>query len=72
MLELKLDWKQYCCWVCDQDTISAHKSLKFVMYSRPVVDNPLSLVAPPTLVINTFVWSIPKSLDLMFWKWEEI
>jgi hypothetical protein len=35
-----------------------------------MVDNPLSLVAPPTFVINTFVW--PKSLELKFEKWEEI
>jgi hypothetical protein len=40
--------------------ISVIKSLVFVMYSRLVVDNPLSPVAPPTYVIDTFVWSIPK------------
>jgi hypothetical protein len=66
MLELKLNWKQYCCGVCDLNAISVHKSLKFVTYSRLVVVNPLSLVAPPTSVIDNFVWSIPKSLDLKF------
>ena len=65
MLELKLDWKQYC-WFCELNAISVHKFLKFVMYSRLVVDNPLSPMAPPRSVINTFVWSIPKSLDLKF------
>ena len=67
MLELELDWMQYCCWVCDLNAIN-----EFVMYSRPVVDNLLSLVALPTFVIDIYVWSIPKSLDLKFWKWEEI
>ena len=38
MLELKLDWKQYCCWVCDLNANNVHKSLKFVTYSRPMVD----------------------------------
>jgi hypothetical protein len=57
MHELKLDWKRHCCWVYDLNAISVHKSLKFVMYSRPVVDNLLSLVAPPIFVIDIFVWS---------------
>ena len=69
MLVLKLDWKQYCCWVCDLNAITVHKSLKFVMYSKLVVDNSLSSVAQPTFVIDAFVWSIPKSLDLKFQKW---
>ena len=56
MPELKLDWKQYSCYICDLNAINVHKSLKFVMYFRSMVDNPLSLVAPPTFVINTFVW----------------
>ena len=59
---------EYCCWVCDLNAINVCKNLKFVMYSRPMVDNPLSLVALPTFVIDTFVWSIPKSLDLKLYK----
>jgi hypothetical protein len=55
MPELKLDWKQYCCWVYDLNAINVHKSLKFIMYSRLVVDNPLSSVAPPKSVIDAFV-----------------
>jgi hypothetical protein len=66
MLELKLDCKLYCCWVCDSNAIYVDKSLKFITYSNPLGDNPLSLVALPTYVINTFVW--PKSLELKFLK----
>ena len=64
MPKLKLDWKHYCCWVCDLNAINIQKSLKFVTYSKLVVDNPLSRVAPPIYVIDTFVW--PKSLELNF------
>ena len=67
LLKLNLDyWKHYSCWVYDLNAINIHKSLKFVIYSRPVVDIPFSLVALPTYVIDTFAWSIPKSLDLKF------
>ena len=78
MPDLKLDWKQSCCWVCDLNAFIFHKFLKFVTYSRHVVDNPLSPVAPLTFVIDTFVWSIPKSLDLKFqnytigWTWRPL
>ena len=55
------------------NVISVHNSLKFVTYSRLKVDNPISSVAPPTYVIDTFVWSIPKSLDSKGSNnWEEI
>ena len=30
MVELKLDWKQFCCWVFDLNAISIHKSPKYV------------------------------------------
>ena len=42
----------------------------FVTYSRLVVDNPLSHVAPPTFVIDTFVWhtNSPKLMEL----WQKI
>ena len=66
MHELKLDWKQCCSWVYDLNAISVHKSLNLITYSRLVVDNPHSLVAPSTFVIDTFVWSISRSLDLKF------
>ena len=65
MHELNLDWKQYY-WVCDLNAINVHKSIKFITYSRAMVDDPLSIVAPPTFVIDTFVWSILKSIDLKF------
>ena len=70
MLKLKLDWKHYYCWVCDLNAINVHKSLKFITYSRLVVDNALSAMAPHTFVIDTFIW--PKSLELKFLKWEEL
>ena len=72
MPKLKLDWKQHCCWVYDLNAINVHKPLKFITYSRLVVHNPLSHMALLTYVIDTFVYSIPKSLDLKFKKWEEI
>ena len=53
MPKLKLDWKQYCCWVCDLNVISVHKSLKFVTYSRAMVNSPLSPMALSTSMINT-------------------
>ena len=70
MPELKLGWKQIeChCWDCDLNAINIHKSLKLITYSRLVVDNPFSQVTPPTSVIDTFVWSIPRTLDLKFKK----
>ena len=37
--------------------------LKIVTYFKPVVVNPLSPVAPPTSMIDTYVWSFPKSID---------
>ena len=66
MHESKLNWKHHGRWVCDLNAISIHKSLKFVTYFRPMVDNPLSPVASPTYMIDTFVWSILKSLELKF------
>ena len=66
MLELKLDWKQFYCWVYDLNAINIHESLKFVTYSRLVVDNPLSPMTLPTFMIDTFVWSILKSFELRF------
>ena len=64
MPKLKLDWKQHCCQVCGLNAINVHNFLKFVTYSRPVVDNSLSPMAPPTSLIDTFVW--PKSVQLKF------
>ena len=32
MLKLKLDWKQWCCWVGDLNAINIYKFLKFVTY----------------------------------------
>jgi len=34
MLELKVDWKHYCCWACDLNAIDEHKFLKFVTQSK--------------------------------------
>ena len=69
MPKSKLDWKQYCCWVCDLHAISVHKFLKFITNFTPMVHNSLSL---PTSMIDIFVWPILKSLDLKFYKWEVI
>ena len=66
MLGLKLDWKQHCYWVFELNAINVYKSLNFITYSSPVVDNPLSPMAPPKYVIDTFVLSITKSLDFEF------
>jgi len=60
MPKLKLDWKQNYCWVSHLNVINIHKSQKFVMYSRIVVDNPLSLMAPPTYVIDNFCMVISE------------
>ena len=66
MPDSKLGWKQYRCWDCDLNAINIHKSLKFITYSRLVVDNPLSPVTPPTSMMDTFVLSIPKLFGLKF------
>ena len=66
MLESKLDWKQYCCWVYNLNVIIVRKSLNLVTYSRPVIDNSLSLVAPPTSMIDIFLWSNLSYLILSF------